>query len=102
MNSDVTNTFTFEFVLFLLNALLATLSCVYSEIMFTIFSFFERGGGLENFSKIDKRGGGRLFGTREYKRNNDWMRNFLHHNGGGGGYCLTLRVAQKETRCSAR
>ena len=24
------------------------------------------GGGLENFSKINKRGGGRLFGTQEY------------------------------------
>ena len=24
-----------------------------------------RAGGLENFSKINKRGGGRLFGTRE-------------------------------------
>ena len=26
------------------------------------------GGGLENFSKINKRGGGRLFGTREYRK----------------------------------
>ena len=43
-----------------------TLSCVYSEILFTIISFFQKllkggveiraGGGLENFSKIDKRG----------------------------------------------
>ena len=50
-----------------MNALLATLSCVYSEIMFTIISFFQilikggvgiRAGGLENFSKINKRGGG--------------------------------------------
>ena len=62
-----------------MNALLATLSCVYSEMMFTIISFFQKlikgggvgiragGGGLENFSQINKRGGGeRLFGTREY------------------------------------
>ena len=53
------------------------LPCVYSEIMFTIISFVQKlingswnksgGGGLENFSKISKRGGGgRLFGTREY------------------------------------
>ena len=28
----------------------------------------ESGGGLKNFSKIDKRGGGRLFGIREYLR----------------------------------
>ena len=59
-----------------MNALLATLSCVYSEIMFTIISFFQKlikggvgiraEGELENFSKINKRGGGRLFGTREY------------------------------------
>ena len=43
--------------------------------MFTIISFFQklikggvgiRAGGLENFSKINKRGG-RLFGTREYR-----------------------------------
>ena len=50
-----------------MNALLATLSCVYSEIMFTIISFFQKliiGGGvgiravgLENFSKINKGGG---------------------------------------------
>ena len=42
--------------------------------MFTIISFFQelikggvgiRAGGLENFSKINKRGE-RLFGTREY------------------------------------
>ena len=42
--------------------------------MLTIISFFQklikggvgiRAGGLENFSKINKRGG-RLFGTREY------------------------------------
>ena len=41
-------------------------SCVYSEIMFTIISFFQklikggvgiRAGGLENFSKINKWGG---------------------------------------------
>ena len=48
-----------------MNALLATVSCVYSEIMFTIISFFQKlikggwnkSGGLENFSKINKRGG---------------------------------------------
>ena len=51
-----------------MNALLATLSCVYSEIVFTIISFFQKlikgrgvriraGGGLENFSKNNKRGG---------------------------------------------
>ena len=49
-----------------MNALLATLSCVYSEIMFTIISFFQKlikgggwnkSGGLENISKINKRGG---------------------------------------------
>ena len=44
--------------------------------MSSIISFFQKiikggvgiraGGGLENFSKINKRGGGRLFGTREY------------------------------------
>ena len=59
----------------MLNALLETFSCVYSETMLTIISFFQklikegvgiRAGGLENFSKINKRGGGRLFGTREY------------------------------------
>ena len=45
MNSDVTDTF----------------SCVYSEITFNIISFFQNlikgGGGVENFSKINKRGG---------------------------------------------
>ena len=52
--------------------------------MSNIISFFQKlikggvgiragGGGLENFSKINKRGGGRLFGTREYC---DW--NLLH------------------------
>ena len=53
----------------MLNALLETFSCVYSETMLTIISFFQKfikGGGLENFSKINKRGGGRLFGAREY------------------------------------
>ena len=58
-----------------LNALLGTFSCVYSEIMFTIISFFQKlikwgggwskNGGLENFSKLNKQGG-RLFGTRKY------------------------------------
>ena len=58
----------------MLNALLETFSCVYSETMLIIISFFQKlikggvgiraGGGLENFSKINKRGG-RLFGTRE-------------------------------------
>ena len=61
----------------MLNALLETFSCVYSETMLTIISFFQklikgggvgkRAGGLENLSKINKRGG-RLFGTREYTR----------------------------------
>ena len=49
----------------MLNALLETFSCVYSETMLTIISFFQklikggvgiRAGGLENFSKINKRG----------------------------------------------
>ena len=44
--------------------------------MLTIISFFQksikggvgiRAGGLEHSSKINRRGGGRLFGTREYK-----------------------------------
>ena len=42
-----------------------TFSCVYSEIMFTIISLFQKlikgvwnkSGGLENFPKINKRGG---------------------------------------------
>ena len=55
-------------------SLLETFSCVSTEIMSNIISFFQklikggfgiRAGGLENFSKINKRGG-RLFGTREY------------------------------------
>ena len=50
----------------MLNALLETFSCVYSETMLIIISFFQklikggvgiRAGGLENFSKIKKRGG---------------------------------------------
>ena len=47
-NSDVTDTFTFE-LLNLLNALLETFSCIYSEIMFSIISFFQKlikGGGI--------------------------------------------------------
>ena len=54
----------------MLNALLGTFSCVYSEII-SFFQIFIKGGvgirawGLENFAKINKRGGGRLFGTRE-------------------------------------
>ena len=57
----------------MLNALLETFSFVYSEKMLTIISFFQklikggvgiRAGRLENFSKINRRGG-RLFGTRE-------------------------------------
>ena len=49
-----------------MNALLETFSCVYSEIMSNIISFFQklikggvgiRAGRLENFSKINKRGG---------------------------------------------
>ena len=59
----------------MLNALLETFSCIYSGTMLTIISFFQKlikggvviraGGGLENFSKINKRRG-RLFGTQEY------------------------------------
>ena len=54
--------------------------------MFTIISFFQklikggvgiRAGGLENFSKINKRGGGRLFGTRENKENKQQRENAL-------------------------
>ena len=50
----------------LLNALFETFSCVYSEIMLTTISFFQklikrgagiRAGGLENFSKINKQVG---------------------------------------------
>ena len=57
----------------LLSALLETVSFIYSEIMFTLISFFQKlikggarisAGGIEIF-KINKRGGGRLFGTRE-------------------------------------
>ena len=54
--------------LVLLNALLETVSCVYSEIMSNFISFFQKlikggvgiraGEGLENFSRINKRGGG--------------------------------------------
>ena len=48
-----------------MNALLETFSCFYSEIMSNIISFFQKsikggwnksGGGLKNFSKINKRG----------------------------------------------
>ena len=53
-----------------------TLSCIYSEIMFTIISFFQKlikggrvgiraEGGLKIFQKLIN-GGRRLFGTREY------------------------------------
>ena len=67
----------------MLNALLETFSCVYSETMLTIISFFQKlikggwnkGGGLENFSKINKRGGGRLFSTREYAFWQFWSKN---------------------------
>ena len=38
MNSGLTDTFTFE-LLVLLNALLETFSCVYSEIMLLLFHF---------------------------------------------------------------
>ena len=58
MNSDVTDTVTYE-LWFLLNAFIETFSCVYSEILFTTISFFQKinkrgvgkraGGGLENF-----------------------------------------------------
>ena len=50
----------------MLNALLETFSCVDTEIMSNIISFFQklikgrvgiRAGGLENFSKTIKRGG---------------------------------------------
>ena len=69
-----------------------TLSCVYSEIMFTIISFFQklikrgvgiREGGLENFSQINKRGG-RLFGTREYSSF------LLKMNGCSLAFCLKI------------
>ena len=66
VNSDVTDTFTFE-LWFCSMHFLRLFSCVHSEIMFTIISFFqtlikggleyERGEGLENFSKINKHGG---------------------------------------------
>ena len=51
----------------MLNALLETFSCVYSETMLTIISFFQklikggfgiRAGGVGKFSKINKRVGG--------------------------------------------
>ena len=51
---------------------------LFRNYVFTIISFFQklikggvgiRAGGLENFSKINKRGGGRLFGAREYMLN---------------------------------
>ena len=65
---NVTDTFTIDLrTLVLSNALLETLSCVYSEIMFAINSFSQKlikggwnksgGGELENFSKIKKREG---------------------------------------------
>ena len=66
VNSDVTDTFTFKhWFLVLLNALFETFSCVYSEIMLTIISFFQKlikGGvgirvGVGKFSKINKRVG---------------------------------------------
>ena len=52
-----------------MNALLETFSCVYSESMSNIISFFQKinkrgggrnksGGGLENVSKMNKPGGG--------------------------------------------
>ena len=50
---------------------LATLSCVYSEIKFTIIPYFQnwnKSGGLENFSKINKRGGGDDYSVLESKR----------------------------------
>ena len=58
-----------------MNALLETFSCVYSEIMSNIISFFQklikggigiRAGGWKIFQKLISGGGGRLFGTREY------------------------------------
>ena len=57
MNSDVTDTVTYE-LWFLLNAFIETFSCVYLENLFTTISFFQklmkggfriRAGGLENF-----------------------------------------------------
>ena len=60
----------------LLNALLETSSCVYSEIMFTAISFFQKlikgggwnkggPGGWKIFLKLISRGGEQLFGIRE-------------------------------------
>ena len=48
MNSDAVECTSWDF------------SCVYSEIMFIIISFFQKliKGGLQNFSKINKQGGG--------------------------------------------
>ena len=60
----------------LLNTLLETFSCVYSEIMFPIISFSKKliklgwnksGGGLENFSKINKQGGEVIWYSRVIK-----------------------------------
>ena len=60
----------------MLNALLETFSSVYSETMLTIISFFQklikggagiRAGGLENFSKINKRGGMTIQYSRVHK-----------------------------------
>ena len=62
----------------MLNALLETFSCFYSETMLTIISFCQKlikGGagirarGLENFSKINKRGGGTII---RYSRVSSW------------------------------
>ena len=67
MNSDVTDTFTYElWFLVLLNALLETFSCVYSEIMSSIISFFQKlikggwnksEGGWKTFQKLISWGG---------------------------------------------
>ena len=55
--------------------------------MSNIISFFQklikggvgiRAGGLENFSRINKRGGGQLFGTREYSCSIDVVRRYNH------------------------
>ena len=52
----------------MLNALLETSSCVYSEIMLTIISLFQKlkkaRRGVESFSKINEGEGARSFSTQ--------------------------------------
>ena len=69
MNSDVTNKFTH----LLLSS--GSVKCTSSHSFLLLFrndvnkkGVGIRAGRLENFSKINKQGGGRLFGTREYSR----------------------------------